>query len=78
MEVTRYADITLIGRFYEKVVGDASLRVWMENNWQLWLGYIPQFHIMGRGWIYFILHSMDDCIVLWENNWNWGPSILVL
>jgi hypothetical protein len=33
MEVTRYAEITLIGIFYEKVVGYASLRVWMENNW---------------------------------------------
>jgi hypothetical protein len=32
MEVTRYVDVTLIGRFYEKVVGDALLRVGMENN----------------------------------------------
>jgi hypothetical protein len=50
----------------------------MENNWELWLGYIPQFHIMIRGWLYFILCSVDDYGVLLEKNWNWGPSTMFL
>jgi hypothetical protein len=38
----------LVGRFFEKIMGDQALQKWLAQNWELVLGYVPEAHVLPR------------------------------
>jgi len=47
-EVTRCMGKLLVGRFFEKIMGDQALQKWLAQNWELVLGYVPEAHVLPR------------------------------
>jgi hypothetical protein len=71
-------DQSLVGIFVGKNVGEKELHRWMEQQWKPLLGYVPDAHVLSKGWYAFILESSDHCKELLKENWSWGPSSLSL
>jgi len=55
-----------------------ALLYWIDQEWNSLLGYLPEIHILSRGWASFMLKDEKYCAVLLQNSLSWGPSGLFL
>jgi len=60
------------------MVKGESLRLWLDAGWQKILGYIPRFHLLFKGCIFFQFNRVEDTNPIIDQYWLWGPSSLVL
>jgi hypothetical protein len=77
-EIPELLGKTVVGRFSGKVVSSSSLLSWIDSNWRDVLGYNLDFHTLARGWLSFKFKSDVDMLKIFNREWGWGPSILVL
>jgi hypothetical protein len=71
-EVEDLMEKAVVGRFCRKSVSPASLKGWLEVNWETLLGYIHVYHVLVRSWISFIFHSKEDMDKVLSLDWRWG------
>lgn len=76
--IAQMAGKTVVGCFCEKVASPSPIKKWLEDNWNLVLGYTPIFHTLVRGWISFEFNTHEDMMEIFNRSWGWGPSGLVL
>jgi hypothetical protein len=74
-EITHLEGKLLVGIFTKKTPGFSTLHSWIDQEWTPMLGYLPETHILTRGWDSFLLKDEKDCVVLLHNSWSWGPSV---
>jgi hypothetical protein len=77
-EITRFEGKLLVGRFNGKSPGISALQSWIDQEWTPLLGYLPEIHVLTRGWVSFMLKNEKDCAELLQKSWSWGPSGLFL
>lgn len=65
---------TLVGNFINKRVGMDCLLRWIEDNWDLRLGYTSTTHLLARGWLGFVFRKEEDVVSILKEN----PSNLSL
>ena len=72
LEIPKYLNLALVGRFCGKLAGSSSLGEWMGKNWNPLLGYTPSFHILPKGSFLLKVSKEEDKILLLQRSWNWG------
>jgi hypothetical protein len=50
----------------------------MDENQSSLLGYLPKFHTLARGWIYFNIRYKEDMTKILNRIWGWGAYGLVI
>jgi hypothetical protein len=68
----------MVEHFIGKVVSPTSLKGWLEEKWVQLLGYFPTYHMLARGWISFQFKRRKDLETIFNKDWGWGPSGLIL
>jgi len=69
---------TLVGNFMGHWMGEWVLSSWLKDNWDLALGYCPNFFIMARGWMVFTMCINEDVKKLRASCWKWGLIVIFL
>jgi hypothetical protein len=78
VNIANFHDKMLVGRFTGKTHVPRDLLSWLENTWSLVLGYVPEAHILPKGWNYFLCNSTSDRDKLLCGKWLCGISGLLL
>lgn len=68
----------MVGRFNGKATSILALQSWIDQEWTPLLGYLPEIHVLTRGWVSFMFKDEKDCAELLQKSWSWGPSGLFL
>jgi hypothetical protein len=77
-QVSKLVDKVMVGIFWGKSPGEKAMFGWLNNHWKPMLGYLPEFHILSRGWISFRFQSSKDYEYIQNKEWFWGPFGLSL
>jgi hypothetical protein len=57
--VETLSDLSLVMKFMNNIVSRSHLICWLETSWRKMLGYILSFHILVKGWIFFLIQFFE-------------------
>jgi hypothetical protein len=68
----------LVGRITYKERCKQGLEDWLSAMWKHVLGYVPEVHILQKGWLGFIFKNPKDTVGILETLWGFGGGSLML
>ena len=73
-----FSATTLIGKFMFCSISKGEFHLSIKNKMGIFLGYVPIWHLMQKGWICLEFKSTFDLETMLAQPWLFGSSNLVL